>query len=264
MVAERISRFLQACLWLAVTLALPPQLACARPASPQQLRVEVVAEHPHDSASFTQGLLWHDGALYESTGQYRQSLLRRVVPESGEVTREHRLSDRLFGEGLARIDDRLIQLTWRAGAAFVYDLATFDLLETVRYRGEGWGLCYDGQELLMSNGGSWLTRRDPQTLRELDRVQVTLDGSPVDQLNELECAEGWVYSNLWGADRILRIAPATGEVVAVIDASALRRRLGESITSLDALNGIAFRPETTTFFVTGKNWPTIFEVIFVE
>ena len=143
MAVASISSQLRSRLGLTAFLVLCPQWACALPDEPQTLRVEVVAEFPHDPGSFTQGLLWHEGALYESTGQFGASRLRRIDPETAEVALERRLGDRLFGEGLARVDDRLIQLTWHAGTAFVYDLSDFELLKTFRYRGEGWGLCYD-------------------------------------------------------------------------------------------------------------------------
>jgi glutaminyl-peptide cyclotransferase len=251
--------------FLAVALASWPKTACAGGAGEVlELRVEVLDELPHNPASFTQGLLWLDGDLYESNGGYGESRLLRVDPATGQAELAVELPESLFGEGLARVDDRLVQLTWRAGTALVYDLRTFEVEDRLSYRGEGWGLCHDGQELVMSDGSSWLTRRDPSTFRELSRVQVTLEGSPVAYLNELECAEGWIYANVYLQDRIVRIAPTSGEVVAVIDASSLRQRLGSRIRRGDALNGIAFRPDTATFLVTGKNWPTLFEVIFVE
>ncbi len=262
---DRTPRALAARLIACVVAGVWPQLACAAGSDAvQRLRVEILTETPHEATSFTQGLLWHSGSLFESTGLHGESKLMRVVPETGHPEQLIDLPEALFGEGLARVDDRLVQLTWKAGRALVYDLDTFEVVGEFRYRGPGWGLCFDGQELVMSNGSSWLTRRDPETFRELARVQVTLEGLPVRNLNELECAEGWIYANLWLDDRIVRIAPTTGEVVAVIDASILRQRLGAKIGRSDALNGIAFRPETATFFVTGKNWPTLFEVIFVE
>jgi glutaminyl-peptide cyclotransferase len=237
--------------------------ACTAPAI-QHLRVEVLREIPHDPAAFTQGLLFHHGSIYESTGQYGSSSLRRLSPETGAVEKRHDLPESLFGEGLALVDERLIQLTWKAGVALAYDLSSFEPLTRVRYPGEGWGLCEHQGELLMSNGSSWIVRRDPGTLRELERQQVRLEGEPIDQINELECAEGWVYANVWQEDHILRIDPGNGEVVAIIDASELRTRLGTRAERADALNGIAFRPDTATFFLTGKYWPKMFEVIFVE
>jgi glutaminyl-peptide cyclotransferase len=148
-----------------------------------------------------------------------------------------------------------------------YDLTTFEPTATQRYPGKGWGLCHRQGDLFMSDGTSWITRRDAETMIEIDRRQVVLEGRPIDQINELECAEGWIYANVWHDERILRIDPETGEVVAVIDASNLRPRLGRVSQGQEeplALNGIAFNPETATFYVTGKYWPKMFEVIFVE
>jgi glutamine cyclotransferase len=246
-----------------VTMIAHP--ACSAP-EVQRLKVEVLRELPHDPDAFTQGLLIHDGQLFESTGQYGGSSVRRVEIGTGEVEQIRPVSESLFGEGLARVEDRLIQITWHAGLALFYDLTTFEPIGTRRYQGKGWGLCHHQGDLMMSNGTSWITRRDVETLVEIDRRQVLLEGQSIDQINELECAEGWIYANIWHDERILRIDPETGEVVAVIDASALRPRLGSSgqgQTPL-ALNGIAFNPETATFYVTGKYWPKMFEVIFVE
>ena len=240
----------------------PPGALLERPV--ERLRVEVLDTFAHDDQAFTQGLLWHEEALFESTGTYGESTLRRVAPASGIVLGQRRLDDSLFGEGLARVDDRLIQLTWREGRALVWSVDGLEKIAEFAYEGEGWGLCHDGATLFMSDGSPRLTLRDPASFASHGQLTVSFEGRPVAGLNELECAEGWIYANLWQDDRILRIVPTSGEVVAVIDASSLRRRLGEAITPGNVLNGIAFRAETTTFFVTGKNWPTVFEVIFVE
>lgn len=240
---------------------------CARGTEPvpvQKLQVRVLAELPHDEEAFTQGLLWHDGKLYESTGLHGRSTLRRVDPASGRVERSVTLPEELFAEGLARIGDRLVQLTWRRGEARYYDLESFRLERRASYRGEGWGLCFDGRELVMSDGSSVLARRDPDSFAEIDRLAVRLDGRPVGRLNELECAEGWIYANVWQSESILRIDPGSGAVVAVIDAAPLRRRFREPPGADAVLNGIAYRDDTATFLVTGKLWPLVFEVVFVE
>ncbi len=229
-----------------------------------RLGVEILSQRPHDTTAFTQGLLWHDGALYESTGQYGESTLRRVDPETGSVERLHSLPAEHFGEGLARVGERLIQLTWNAGVAYVYDIDDFELLERLRYDGKGWGLCFDGESLYMSDGTPRLTRRDPDSLAPLETLDVTLRGQPVAEINELECAEGWIYANVWQTDWVLRIDPSSGEVVALIDASPLRARLPATGDPDAVLNGIAYIPESATFLLTGKNWPNTFEVIFVE
>ncbi len=228
----------------------------------EYLEPEVLAEYPHDTSAHTQGLLWSEGILYESTGKYGRSTLRKVDVESGRVLRSRHLGDSYFGEGLERVGERLIQLTWNEKVAFVYDLETFQPLDTFSYGGEGWGLCFDGERLFMSNGSDTLLVREPEQFLVVDRKQVTLDARPVSNLNELECAGGFVWANIWNSDRIVRIDPADGRVTAVVDASDLhptRDGSGE-----DVLNGIAYIPERQTFLLTGKNWPRMFEVRFVS
>ena len=228
----------------------------------EYLEPEVVAEYPHDTSAYTQGLLWREGILYESTGKYGRSALRKVELESGSVLQSHRLADSYFGEGLERVGARLIQLTWNENVAFVYDLETFEPLDTFSYRGEGWGLCFDGEQLFMSNGSDTLLVREPKQFLVVDRKRVTLEGRPVSNLNELECVEGSVWANIWNSDRIVRIDPSDGRVTTVVDASSLlptRDGSGE-----DVLNGIAYIPGRQTFLLTGKNWPRIFEVRFVS
>ncbi|ADI13711.1 glutaminyl-peptide cyclotransferase [Truepera radiovictrix] len=225
---------------------------------------EVLATYPHDPEAFTQGLLWDGGRLFESTGLYGASTLREVVPETGEVVRLVALDARYFGEGLALVGDRLIQLTWQEGTAFVYDRATFERVGTFSYEGEGWGLCFDGEALYMSDGSATLTRRDPETFEVLETVEVTLRGEPVALLNELECAKGRVYANVFTTDVIVRIDPASGRVQGVVDASALLSAEERARLTRDAvLNGIAYNPEADTFYLTGKLWPKLFEVRFV-
>ena len=219
---------------------------------------EVLAAYPHDPEAFTQGLLLEDAHFYESTGLYGESTLREVVPETGEVLREVELSPDLFAEGLTLVDDRLIQLTWRAGVALVYNADTFEQTDTFSYEGEGWGLCYDGEELVMSDGSATLTHRDPETFTFLKTVEVKLNGEPVEMLNELECVGGSVYANIWQTDTIVKIAD-DGRVTQEIDASRLLS--AEERAQLDpnaVLNGIAYDPETETFYLTGKLWPKLF------
>ena len=179
----------------------------------EQLAVEVRAVYPHDPTAFTQGLLWDGGVLYESTGLYGRSTVRRVDPIrlAGSWTRPF-LDPNLFGEGMALADDRLIQLTWKAGIAVVYDLASLEPIDEYGYNGEGWGLAYDGERLVMSNGSSLLSFRDPSDFRWLSTLEVRLEGEPIDHLNELEFAEGELYANIWGENRIVRIDPGNGQV----------------------------------------------------
>ena len=228
---------------------------------PATLTVEVLSVRPHDPAAYTQGLLLHEQMLYESTGRYGESSLRRVDPQTGQVLQRIDLPPDLFGEGLARHDNRLVQLTYRKQVAVVYEIEAFGTLEQFSYQGQGWGLCYDGEHFIMSNGSATLTVRDPDTFRVVDQIFVTRDGSPVMNLNELECLGDEVYANIYRSDRIVRIAKDTGKVLANIDASGLlsfTERL-----SADVLNGIAYDPENETFLITGKLWPKLFEVRFV-
>ena len=234
-------------------------VACGgEPAGSQVL--EIVRELPHDTSASTQGLLTYDGLLYESTGQYGESTLREVEIETGEVRRSLALSDEYFGEGLARVGSELIQLTWHEGVAFVYDRETFEVLRTVEYDGEGWGLCYDGEALFMSNGSAILHRRDSVSFEILESYEVTLDGAPVRNLNELECVGEDLYANVFQTDRILRIDKATGRVTGEIDGSVLVPSAGRPPGARAVLNGIAYRADSGTFFLTGKLWPAVFEV----
>jgi len=229
--------------------------------APQALRVQVLRQYPHDRDAFTQGLIWHDGVMYESTGQYGKSSLRKVRLEDGKVLARRELDAELFGEGLARVDERLVQLTWRSGLALVSDLATLEQRSTLRYQGEGWGLCFDGTALVMSNGSSVLEFRDPSSMEVLRELSVNKEGRPVPRLNELECVGSEIYANVWRSSEILRIDSKTGRVTASIDASDLLTRF-ESLRA-DVLNGIAYKPDSKTFLVTGKLWPHLFEVELV-
>lgn len=228
---------------------------------------EVLNEFPHDSSAFTQGLLWHEGYLYESTGLWGQSSLRRVEIESGAPEKIIALDETYFAEGLERVGDRLIQLTWRAGLAFVYDFDTFEHIDTLEYDGEGWGLCYGGRYLFMSDGSARLSIREPDSFELIFRGAVTLDGQiiPAQLLNELECVGEHIFANAWNTDYIFRIDKNSGVITAVIDASGLLTASErESLASGSVLNGIAYNAETKTFYITGKNWPKLFEVVFVE
>jgi len=199
--------------------------------------------------------------MYESTGQYGKSSLRKVRLEDGKVLAERKLDPNLFGEGLALIDDSLVQLTWRAGVALVSDLATLETRTTLQYRGEGWGLCFDGTALVMSDGSSILEFRDPKSLEILREVSVMKNGHPVPRLNELECVGSEIYANVWQRNEILRVDAKTGRVTASIDASGLLTA-AES-RAADVLNGIAYKEDSKTFLVTGKLWPQLFEVELV-
>jgi glutaminyl-peptide cyclotransferase len=225
-----------------------------------QTAPQVLDVFPHDTGAFTQGLLYHDGVFYESTGLYGQSALRRVDPATGNLLLNRPISPGEFGEGLARVGDQLIQLTWQENVAHQYDIDDFTPLGDFFYSGQGWGLCFDGELLIMSNGSSFLTFRDPLTFAIVAQVQVTRDSMPVSNLNELECVGRLVYANVWQTDTIVRIDPQTGIVLTDIDASGLLTPAQQQ--EADVLNGIAFHPATTNFYLTGKWWPKVFEVDF--
>lgn len=225
----------------------------------EQLRTRVVASYPHDRSAFTQGLLWHEGTLYESTGRYGTSTVRKVAAETGRVLLRHDLDGGFFGEGLAWTGDRFIQLTWYAGVALVYDAELLPIGQ-MDYQGEGWGLTWDGDHLVMSNGSADLTFRSAETFEPLSNVTVTLRGQPLDGLNELEYVDGEIYANVWMKEWIARIDPETGEVTGVIDASGLLT--ASEKRRVDVLNGIAYDPGSKTFWITGKFWPKMFQVVF--
>jgi glutamine cyclotransferase len=225
------------------------------------LRWRVVSAHPHDPAAFTQGLLLHDGVLYESTGLRGRSQVRRVQPASGRVLLARNLDGVLFAEGLALVDQRLFQLTWQAGRGFIYSVPELRLLGEFSYPGEGWGLAYDGTRLFMSDGSDRLRIIDPQGFVERSRLAVHDDGAPVARLNELEFARGRLFANVWGSDRIARIDPRSGRVTGWLDLGGL---LGPMAAGADVLNGIAYDDATDQLWVTGKLWPRIFVLEVAE
>ncbi len=240
-------------------------LAAALPAGGASLgsaplqAVTVVRAYPHDRTAYTQGLLYHGGFLYESTGGHGRSSLRKTELASGRVLRIHRLEERLFGEGLAHWKRRLIQLTWQSGVGIVYDRETFREVKRFSFDGEGWGLAVDQRRLIRSDGTAVLRFLDPETFRETGRVTVTDGKRPIPQLNELEAVRGEVFSHVWGTDRIARIDPATGVVRAWLDLSALVRSLDRTFP-VDVANGIAWDARGNRLFVTGKLWPALFEI----
>lgn len=231
----------------------------ASPVTAKETFFKVVNSYPHDHNAFTQGLLWHDGSLYEGTGREGRSFVRRVDLQTGKVLQQSPLPKEVFGEGLVLDGDRLVQITWQSERAFVFDAKTLALQGEWKYEGEGWGLTTDGKELIMSDGSSQLTFRDPKTFAEKRRVNVTFNGKPLDKLNELEWVDGQVWANVWQTDYIVRINPTTGAVEEYLDCSGLLdnkvRRGGE-----DVLNGIAYDAQNKRIFLTGKLWPRLFEI----
>lgn len=225
-----------------------------------ELGYELHRTLPHDPDAYTQGLLLRGGSFFESTGLLGKSELREVEIATGEVLRSLELADTLFGEGLAMVGDKLVQLTWKAGLAFVYDAETFSLENTFEYSGEGWGLCYDGQFLYMTDGTSALIRRHPETFEVLEELRVTRDGFSVHNLNELECVEDGLWANQYTTNGILRIDKQTGEVTGRLDVHGLSLASDRPSDPGAVLNGIAYDPSTKMFYVTGKLWPKLFEI----
>lgn len=224
--------------------------------------IEVVAEYPHDPEAYTQGLVIVDGELYEGTGLEGQSTLRRVDLETGDVLQMQSLPDAYFGEGVAVVGDLIYQLTWQSGICLVYDLATFELQTTFEYDTEGWGLTTDGTNLVMSDGTDRIVYRDPTTFEETGHIDVRDGDTPVPLLNELEYIDGEIWANVYTTDWIARIDPADGSVVGWIDLRGLLD--GEDVSGpVDVLNGIAQDPDTGQLYVTGKWWPTLFEIELV-
>ena len=238
---------------------------CAKPAvrppAAANLRLRVVRSYPHDPRAFTQGLFWFDGKLYESTGLFARSSLRRVDLASGHVEQMANLPGELFGEGLALVGQRLFQLTWKNQKVLVWDLATLKQQTEISYEGEGWGLCFDGRRLVMSDGSDRLTLRNPATFAKEGELRVRLAGHPLANLNELECVDSLIYANVWQDSHIARIDAKTGEVTGWIDSAGLLDPA--EAAAADVLNGIAALPASGHLLVTGKLWPQLFEVEIV-
>jgi glutaminyl-peptide cyclotransferase len=251
---------------LIIFLAVLASCACgpAAPAGVPEYGYQVVHAYPHDREAFTQGLLYLDGFLYESTGLEFQSSIRKVRIETGEVVQRFNIPQQYFGEGIINWKDRLIELTYKTQVGFVYDLGTFKLQKQFEYPGEGWGLAQDGKRIIMSDGTHELRFWDPETLKETGRLSVTDDGQPVKNLNELEWIKGEIYANIWGTEKIARIDPASGKVVGWINLAGLLEPADRKNSQPDVLNGIAYDAEHDRLFVTGKKWPKLFEIKLVK
>lgn len=253
-------------IWLSVALLAitAAGLTVAGPFSPFRKRgpevstVEVVQSFPHDAGAFTQGLIWSGDVLLEGTGKYGASTLRKVDLESGRVELSVPVDPKIFGEGITELNGKIYQLTWENHFGLIYDRATFQILGTFRYSGEGWGLTNDGSQLILSDGSSTLRFLNPETFEVTRRVIVRGPSGVVDKLNELEYVDGEIYANIWYADRIARISPEDGKLLGWIDCSQVypaHRRDREAV-----LNGIAYDPSTRRLFITGKNWPKLYEI----
>ena len=260
--------------FLLVSLALLLASGCGRsqppgdvPASPPagatsetiHYSYEVIQAWPHDTTAFTEGLLFRNGDLLESTGLNGQSTLRDVDLNTGRVLKEISVPAQYFGEGLTVMGSHAYQLTWKTGVGFIYDADTFQSEGRFTYTGEGWGLTTDGHELILSDGTSRIRFLDPGTFKVVRTIDVTEAGQPVENLNELEWIKGEIFSNVWQTDKIVRIDPATGNVRGVIDLSGLLSP-EDRRPDTDVLNGIAYDDASDRLFVTGKRWPKIFEI----
>ncbi|MFT7585773.1 MAG: glutamine cyclotransferase [Cellvibrionaceae bacterium] len=236
-------------------------------AGAKPLQIKIINSYPHSRQVFTQGLVWDKGFLYESGGLRGESALYRVNLADGQAVQQVAIDTEFFAEGVALVDDKIIMLTWQSETAIVFDRETFVETGRFHYSGQGWGLCYDESngKLWMSDGSEHIVSRHPDTFELMGEIMVALDGAPVTQINELECVDGMIYANLWKSDMILVINPASGNVEYRIDASVLLT--AEERATLQAgsqvLNGIAYNPENGHFYLTGKQWPKLFEVEFV-
>ncbi len=238
---------------------LAQSLLPAHPNRAPEYTFKIIQTFPHDSSAFTQGLGYRDGFLYEGTGRNGQSSLRKVRLEAGEVLQRVNLAREFFGEGITLLNNKVIQLTWQSHVGFVYNLGDFKLLRRFSYSGEGWGVTTNGQDIFMSDGTSEIRILDGTTFTEKRRLKIRDENTPVTQLNELEFVDGEIFANVWQTDRIARISPQTGKVVGWIDLKGIL----SPIYRLEAdavLNGIAYDPTGKRLFVTGKLWPSVFEI----
>ena len=233
--------------------------------TPKIYTYTIINEYPHDMSSYTQGLEFHNGELYEGTGQYRESKLRKVDYKTGNVLKNVDLGDEFFGEGISVMNDKIYQLTWKKGMGFVYDANTFEKTGSFKYGNslEGWGICNDGNKLYKSDGTEKIWTLNAETLVEEGYVQAYHNKGKVVELNELEWVNGKIYANRWNKNGVAIINPENGAVEGVIDFTPLKASVKQH-AKLDVLNGIAYNPETKTLFVTGKYWDKLFEVEITE
>ena len=230
---------------------------------PENYSYKVKNTYKHDIKSYTQGLFYFEGYLYEATGLKGESTVRKVKPETGEVVQSFAIPSDVFGEGIVKFQDRIVQISWDSNRGFVYDFKTFKLIEEFNYQGEGWGICTDEKYLYMTNGTAQIKILEPQSYSEINSLEVYDDKGPVKYLNELEYINGFIYSNIYQYDKIAKIDPKTGKVVAYIDLKGLLP-MNDYTSKTDVLNGIAYDQQKNRIFVTGKNWPKLFEVVFVK
>ena len=238
--------------------------AKAGPVEPINYGYRILETYPHARDAFTQGLFFDDGALYESTGQYGASTLRKVDLETGAVLQQTALPQTHFGEGAAIVDGDIFVISWREKTAFRFDSEAFTLKSHHAYEGEGWGLTYDGEALIMSDGTAQLRFYNPLDFTEIRQLGVTLRGNPLPQLNELEWINGEIYANVWQTNAVVRIDPSSGAVTGVIDLRGLLSDEDFTPGETDVLNGVAWKGEKNILYVTGKNWPKLFKIELIE
>ena len=224
---------------------------------------KIINSYPHSTESFTQGLVFDNGTLYESTGLNGRSGIQIVDLETGKIIKSKAIADKYFGEGITIVEDKIIQLTWRAQKGFVYNKNTFDLLKTFSYDSQGWGITYNGKYLIMSDGSNILYFMDPRTFKVRGKLEVYDGDRKLDKLNELEYIDGKIYANVWGTEKLAIINPKTGQVTAWIDLRGLLSKEDKQ-NRIDVLNGIAYNEENQKLYVTGKLWPKLFEIEIVK
>jgi glutamine cyclotransferase len=223
---------------------------------------KVIQSYTHDHTAFTQGLVIEDSMLYEGTGRYGSSTLRKIDLETGTILKSRNLDSKYFGEGITILENRVFQLTWKSNVGFVYDLDTFDIMEQFSYPTEGWGITHDSERLIMSDGSATLYFLDPETFERVGSINVTENGTKINLLNELEFINGEIYANIWYSDSIVRINPETGNVTGRIDLTGLINP-DDYDHAVNVLNGIAYDNEKSKLYVTGKYWPELFEIKMV-
>jgi glutamine cyclotransferase len=227
----------------------------------KKLDYQVLESYQHDPQAFTQGLEIHNNYLYEGTGLYGRSSLRKVEIESGQVLKKINLDQEYFGEGITILNNKIYQLSWKENTAFVYDL-DFNLIKTFNYQKQGWGLTNNGQHLIMSNGSEFITFRDPETFKSIKKIEVKNGDQKIKNINELEYHKGFIYANIWQTDYIIKINAQNGSVPAYLDLSGILKTDYQG--EIDVLNGISYDPENNNFLVTGKLWPKIYRINITE
>jgi len=232
----------------------------AKTASAPRLGYRVVRKFPHDTAAFTQGFTVHNGAFLETTGLTGRSGIRRVEITTGKILKKVDYTYQIFGEGTCVLNNKAYAITWMNQTGFIFNAATLEKEAAFSYLGEGWGLTSDGTSLYMSNGTNVITRRDPADFHQLGTLMVTLDGSPLRDINELEWINGEIWANIWKTEHIVRIDPQTGVVKGLVDLTGILPR-AEMHASIDVMNGIAFDQSTQAVYVTGKNWPWVYQIV---